>query len=176
MILYRDITYDEYDELCNGKVKKKINIYGSECNTFNYKEDEYIIHFFRYLRHAKSYIDLFGEMIIEYEIPDDKIVDYGFGRYQYGFMNDSVAIPEVIIRRDDYVLDNITAINPDRGYDLEASAYDILIKELYKDWKKRKQKKTFYEYLVEYFRDVDLDAIINVYTGKKKRRRLIKEK
>ena len=46
MILYRDITYDEYEELCSGKVKKKINIYGDKCNTFDYKEDEYFYTFF----------------------------------------------------------------------------------------------------------------------------------
>ena len=178
MVLYRDITYDEYNELCDGKVKKKINIYGTDCNTFNYKVDEYCIHFYRYLRHAMMYLHLFGEMTIKYEIPDDKIVDCGFGIYSYKTLEESVAIPEVIIKKEDYVLDNIIAINPDLTNDdaLESYTYDVIIKELYKDWRKGKREKLFYEYLMDYFKEVDLDTIMNIYLRRSSKKSLIKRR
>ena len=187
MILYRGITYDEYNDLRNNTTKDKPRIYINDCNSFKYVDNEYYIHFFRYLEHAKMYLSLFGEMIIKYNIPDERIVESGFGYYTYKRMV-SAAIPEYIINVDDYNIECIKEINPDMKNCIkridginEVKIYDNLIKELYREWFPKmgyfkQDPYEFYVYLVEYFKEIGYDNALNIYGKKMSKKRLIKRR
>ena len=180
MILFRDITYKEYNRIYFGGKPISYKEYDEKCNNFHYQKGKEYTHFFRYIEHAKLYLPSFGEMIIKCDIPDDKIVEKGFGMYTYKKML-CAAIPEYIINIDDYLIDYVKESNPSMRNSIkkingvsEAKIYEKLLKELYIDWYNIAYpldygEYQFYTYIVDYFDDVGLDAALNIYAKKKNR-------
>ena len=82
MIVYRCLTSSEIISMINGSDYNEALIKG--CNTFNYDNDFFYKHFFIFANHADYFKKEKGKpypCIGQYIIPDNKIIEKGFGYY-----------------------------------------------------------------------------------------------
>lgn len=187
MYLFRDISYEEYYKELYGvkeSYKEKIYGYGSLVNTFHYCNKTSYMHFFKYVQHAQKFINVLErQMIIKCDIPDELIEEQGFGFYDYNGI-DSAPIPEYIIKRDNFLSSYLVDVNPtQKGYFLfrikDAKLYDAFIKEMYKNWKKNNVNSSdilFKNYVGEFFKDRNLDDVLDAYQMIRDERKKIKIK
>ncbi len=176
MILYRDMMYDEYKKILDGE-QNTLCLHKNTIkeNTFNYRGNMAYMHFFKYLEHARNYISIFGQFIVKCDIPNELIEEFGYGFYRYKGFSEYVPIPEFIIKRESFSTDFIQDINPtnrDSNNILgirEFKLYNMLLKELYIEWKKNNgcyvKDYDFCNYVLDYFKDKKLDNILNDYAS-----------
>ena len=161
MKMYRYVTNKELDNMAKGKQVTSNNNYSG-------------MNFFKYYEHAKMYLSYYGNMIIGCDVPNDLIEEmdyvnfYPFKRFEVG-----APIPEYIINRDNFDYTFITEINPSVD-DADGKLYNNFLMEMYNEWKKinkkyRNDKYGFYDYVVEYLKNRDLDEVIREYGINKKR-------
>lgn len=186
MYLYRDMSYEEfYKELYGGKSNYIPNLYSNLVNTFHYRDNmTSYIHFFKYAQHAQKFINVLGrQMIVKCDIPDELIEEQGFGFYDYNGI-DVAPIPEYIIKVNNFLSKYMVDINPtQKGYFLfgikDAKLYDTLMKELYRDWKKNNVDSSnilFKKHVVDFFKNRDLDDVLEAYQKLCNERKKIKIK
>ena len=152
MVMYRVITDEEFKKIANGD--KLIG-----------KLDYDKIHFFKYGRHARMFLSCYGQMILECDIPDYLIEEMDYVKfYPYKFFAVGVPIPEYIIKKNDFDYAFVKNINPDIGYN-DGKLYGRFLRNMYKKWKKdnkdfHNDKNEFYDYVVKFLSDRDLDSTI----------------
>ncbi len=148
MILYRNMRYEEYKEIANGKdfpLINRQNIFRE--NTFEYggKDDQLPrMHFFKNIDFADMYIGILGDMIVKCDVPDSLIDEHGFGFYHFERIPYDVPIPECTVRRADFSVDFIKEINPsvrkNSKYVLnenEKMLYRSFLNQMYNEWIKK---------------------------------------
>lgn len=158
MVMYRVITDEEFKKITNGD--KSIG-----------KPDYDKIHFFKYGQHARMFLPYYGQMIFECDIPDYLIeeIDY-VNFYPYKFFAVGVPIPEYIIKKNDFDYAFVKNINPDIGCN-DGKLYGKFLNDMYKKWKKNNKnyfndKYGFYDYVVNYLKDKNLDDILREFANK----------
>ena len=161
MILYRDVTTKEFKQLLKNDKK------GSNPNYNG-------MHFFKYGEHAKTFLHLYGNMILACDIPDYLIEEMDYVNF-YPFKDFvvGVPIPEYIIDRDNFDYAFIRDFNPSIK-DNDGKIYNMFLKDMYNEWKKYNKyyfndKYGFYDYVVNFLSDKDLDDIISNYNNGKRR-------
>ncbi len=178
MILYRNMKYDEYNKILDAKEfpiydERKFNI----DNSFTYEDGNARMHLFGNIEYAKMYLDIFGEMIVKCNIPDNLIEKYGYGFYEFKSIPVYVPIPEYIIKRSDFSLDYIEEINPsirkNANFILgirEVKLYDMFLNDMYLQWKKNnngnKNENNFCYYVINYLKTRNLDDVLTLTAGK----------
>ena len=174
MILYRDMTYEEFSKLRDGKMDKNINYNG--------------MHFFKYGEHAKVFLPKIGEMILKCDIPEELIEEETYVNfYPYKSFVVPVPIPEYVINKDDFEKRFMLEINPNLKTSSkyidgvrEDKIYDRFLKDLYIKWKEINPNYYeniygFYDYVMDYLDGRGLDEVLDGYTFKKKKRRLLRK-
>ena len=161
MILYRDVTKNEFKKIVN--CDKKIG-----------RADYDGMHFFKYADHAKKYLHCFGEIILECDIPDYLIEEMDYVNfYPYNNFAVGVPIPEYVINKNNFDYVFVKSTDPDmRGND--SKLYGMFLNDMYNKWKKINKdyfndKYGFYDYVVAYLKDKELDDVIDRYRSVKKR-------
>ena len=148
MIAYRCLTSSEIVSMINGNDYNRALIKG--CNTFNYNKDILYKHFFMFANHAESFKKKNSKAypcIGQYIIPDDKIVEMGFGYYSdvKTMRNDRLynyymPLPEIIIKMADFENSYL--------YKIESDLYsDFVINELNDG-----DNEKYNEPIIDYFR------------------------
>ena len=145
MILYRNMTYEEYKKIVNGTEFPPIN--GQNIfreNTFEYGgSDDQLprMHFFKNIDFADMYIGILGDMIVKCDVPDNLIDEHGFGFYHFERIPVDVPIPECTVKRKDFSIDFIQEVNPsvrkNSRYVLgvnEKRLYRIFLNKMYEEW------------------------------------------
>lgn len=172
MILYRDMTYEEYEKIMENIDAQKVHTYfKGEENSYNYAENTTYMHFFKNILYAKMYLPLFGQMIVKCDIPDGLIAEEGYGFYRYKNYTVAIPIPECTINRRDFSADYITEINPSIRKEnkcilgiKENKLYDIFLKKMYEEWKRNYSnmgnQNDFCYYVVDYLKHNNLDNIL----------------
>lgn len=161
MIMYRDVTDEEFKKLMNNEKLNDVNNYDG-------------MHFFKYLYHAKMYLHNYGKIILACDIPEYLIEEltyvyfYPYKRFEVG-----VPIPEYVIKKGNFDYAFINGFNPS-GKDDDGKNYSKFLKEMYCEWKRiskdyANDKYGFYDYVVDYFKDKNLDDVISGYKNNKKR-------
>lgn len=159
MILYRPITYKEFESYFK--------------NDFTLEKKDYNgMHFFKYGEHARMYLPYYGRMIINCDIPEDLIKEMDYVKFPFKNFAVGVPIPEYIIDRDDFDYAFIVKANPQINHD--GKLYNAFLEEMYAIWKKnnkdyRNDEYGFYDYVVAYLSDKNLDETISKYGENKKR-------
>lgn len=159
MILYRDITYDEFEKLVGNKQLVENSGYDG-------------MNFFKYGSHAKKYLNQLGQMIIKCDIPDYLIKEMDYIKfYPYSYFSVGVPIPEYIMRKKDFDNTFITEINPNINKD--DSLFHTFLKERYSEWKKNNGNQFigecgFYDYVLHYLNGRNLDDVILKYANSNK--------
>lgn len=159
MILYRPITHKEFE-----------SYFKNECTLE--KKDYNGMHFFKYGEHAKMYLPYYGRMIISCDIPNDLIKEMDYVKFPFKGFKVGAPIPEYIIDRDNFDYTFIIETNPQIIPD--GKLYNAFLEEMYASWKKnnkdyRNNECGFYDYVVAYLSDKDLDETISEYSEHKKR-------
>lgn len=148
MVVYRCLTSSEIISMINGSNYNYALIKGG--NTFNYDNDVFYKHFFIFANHADYFKKKNGKpypCIGQYIIPDDKIVEMGFGYYSdvKTMRNDklyhwNMPLPEIIIKKDDFKNEYL--------YKIESDLYsDFVTNKLSND-----DNKKYNESIIDYFR------------------------
>ena len=166
------MTYVEYNDIL---MMKKDSIYykqwDNDDNSFMYDDGYPRMHFFRNIEYAKKYLDIFGQMIVKCNVPDNLIEKNGYGYYHYKGYSVRVPIPEFIIKRSDFSVKFIKEINPNIRNNLiylfgfkEVELYDMFLKRLYNEWKNENYERNndydFCYYVVNYLKSNNLDDIL----------------
>ena len=148
MIVYRCLTSSEIISMINGNDYNKALIKG--CNTFNYDNDIFYKHFFIFANHADYFKKEKGKSypcIGQYIIPDDKIIEKGFGYYSSvkTMRNDKLyhwymPLPEIIIKKDDFKNNYL--------YKIESDLYSDFVTNKLNDG----DNKKYNEPIIDYFR------------------------
>ena len=148
MIVYRCLTSCEIISMINGSDYNKALIKG--CNTFNYDNDIFYKHFFIFANHADYFKKEKGKSypcIGQYIIPDDKIIEKGFGYYSSvkTMRNDKLyhwymPLPEIIIKKDDFKNSYL--------YKIESDLYSDFVTNKLNDG----DNKKYNEPIIDYFR------------------------
>ena len=148
MIVYRCLTSSEIISMINGSDYNKALIKG--CNTFNYDNDIFYKHFFIFANHANYFKKEKGKpypCIGQYIIPDDKIIEKGFGYYSSvkTMRNDKLyhwymPLPEIIIKKDDFKNSYL--------YKIESDLYSDFVTNKLNDG----DNKKYNEPIIDYFR------------------------
>ena len=148
MIVYRCLTSCEIISMINGSDYNKSLIKG--CNTFNYDNDIFYKHFFIFANHADYFKKEKGKSypcIGQYIIPDDKIIEKGFGYYSSvkTMRNDKLyhwymPLPEIIIKKDDFKNNYL--------YKIESDLYSDFVTNKLNDG----DNKKYNEPIIDYFR------------------------
>ena len=159
MVMYRVITDEEFKKIANGD--KSIG-----------KPDYDKIHFFKYGQHARMYLPYYGQMILECDIPDCLIEEMDYVNfYPYKNFAVGVPIPEYVINKNNFDYVFIKSVNPSIK-DGDGKLYRRFLNNLYRKWKKdnkdfHNDKNGFYDYVVNFLGDRDLDSTICEYDKKK---------
>ena len=176
MILYRDMTYKEYNKILNNKEFPRYDKKTIVDNSFTYGDSEARMHMFKNIEYAKMYLYCFGEMIVKCNIPDNLIEESGYGYYGYKRYPIYVPIPEYTVKRSDFSTDYIEEINPSmrKNYNYilgvrEIKLYNMLLKKLYKEWIMRDSSGTsnygFCNYVINYLQSKNLDDVLRWTAG-----------
>ena len=170
MILYRDVTYEEFEQITSGKKIATGNNYNG-------------MHFFKYFQHAKMYLSCYGQMIIECDIPEYLIKEIDYVKfYPYKSFEVGVPIPECIINKDDFDYSFIRSTNPKKNqipnYN-DGKLYNKFLSDEFKKWKKNNanyanDKYGFYDYVTDYLKGKNLDDFLFSYAEKKNAKRLVR--
>lgn len=176
MILYRNVTEDEYKAIINNVPI----LYSLNYNGMN---------FFKFGEHAKMYYRYLGQIIMKCDIPDELISEMDFVNfYPYKNFEVGVPLPEYIIEKSSFDTKYIQEINPSikessKYYNgiREGKLYDAFLKDMYKQWKNitddySNNKYGFYDYIVNYFDDKDIDNVLMSYSDELSKKKLIRKK
>lgn len=163
MILYRPVTYKEFESFFEKKQTSE-------------KRDYNGMNFFKYGEHAKRYLSYYGQMIIACDIPEDLIEEMDYVSFPFENFIVGAPIPEYIIDKDDFDYTFIVETNPQiKKIQDDGEFYNVFLREMYDSWKRnnkdyRNDKYGFYDYVVAYLNDKDLDEVISEYRSHKKTR------
>ena len=175
MILYRDMGYQEYKKILHEEeIPVSLERLKYKENTFKYIQNVPYMHFFRYLEHAKMYVHIFGDFIVRCNVPDSLIEEAGYGFYQYRNFKVDAPIPELIIRRSEFLPEYMEGINPFKknnsrdilGVD-EVKLYHMFLRNLYLEWEKNNlygdDEFAFCKYVMAYLEDKNIDDVLLDY-------------
>ena len=166
------MTYDEYDA-----IMKNILDLGSQ---------QYAgMHFFKYVDHANSFISDLGQMIVMCDIPDELIKEFDYVSFRRRRFSVAVPIPEYIIDKNYFDKDFIVEINPSLRFTemingrRNGKIYNSFLKDMYNEFIRTngyffETPYVFYDYVKDFFKDKDLDEVINLYACSNITKKLIR--